>query len=251
MSKEIFPFVVRGLTDKLKRVEADSYPNALNKVLAQNPDRFVTTQFAQRTAGLGLTTSRAAVLPVVRTPNKRYIKFLETMDLQSARKQAAADSKAQKKKLFINVDDEGECVLSSVADKNPDNVMAAFVNGSEVALDEPKQEQAKTTKVNAALSKALKKTLGKVATATVEKVNKLSTNKSESTNEMKSTKKSVPAKKAAKKVAKKASGEKTVPRGNNMFLTEAQWKKVDAKRGDESFSAWSRGLVKKAAGIAD
>jgi len=251
MSKEIFPFVVRGPTDKLKRVEADSYPNALNKVLAQNPDRFVTTQFAQRTTGT--IVKRPVVLPIVKLRNKRYIKFLQTMDLQSARKQAAADSKAQKKKLYINVDpDDGECSLSSVADKNPDNVMAAFVNGSEVALDEPKQEQAKTTKVNAVLHKSSKKSLGVVAEATVKKVNQLS-NKSESKTTM-ATKKVAPKKTAAKVAAKKvvkSNGEKTIPRGNNMFLTEAQWKKVDAKRGDESFSAWSRGLVKKAAGIAD
>jgi len=38
---------------------------------------------------------------------------------------------------------------------------------------------------------------------------------------------------------------KTVPRGNNMYLTEAEWKKVDTLLAKEgvSFSAWSRGLV--------
>ena len=200
MSKDIFPFVVRGPTDRLARIEADNYSHALDKVLATNPDKFVTTQFAQRTTGA--IAKRPVVLPIVKTQNKRFILITQTMDLQTARKQAATESKAQKKKLYINVDGEGECILSSVADKNPDNVMAAFVNGNEVALDDMKQEQAKTTKVNAALMKSSKKALSK----------NQSNKHGDDTRPTMATKKvkKVAAKAAPKKAVKKTNGEKPV-----------------------------------------
>lgn len=53
-----------------------------------------------------------------------------------------------------------------------------------------------------------------------------------------------PMKTIAKKLPKNEKA-KTIARGNNMFLTEADWKKVDAilNKEETSFSAWSRSLV--------
>jgi hypothetical protein len=70
--------------------------------------------------------------------------------------------------------------------------------------------------------------------------------KTQNTEIMKAEAKKSPAKKEAPK--KLAKAEKTLPRGNNMYLTAGEWAKVDAllAKKELSFSAWSRGLVQAA-----
>lgn len=71
------------------------------------------------------------------------------MDLQSAKKQASAESrKDSKTKYFLNVDDDGEVSISKDYDK--DSSTMCYKNGSEIALPEisaaPEPKQNKGTK---------------------------------------------------------------------------------------------------------
>lgn len=152
-----YPFVIdRKNSGKAKNVEANTYDNALNKVLAKHQGKRVTTTFAKRVDDFNNGRIRGDPPPLVSPEQKiivkPIIKYLNTMDLISARVEAAAMSRQQRKKIYINTDDEGECVCSSIASKNPDNVQAAFVNGSEVKLgeevayDEIEIEETKTSK---------------------------------------------------------------------------------------------------------
>jgi hypothetical protein len=180
------------------------------------------------------------------------------MDLQSARKHAEKDSKAKGKTLYINLKD-GECVVSETPDKDNENVMAGFSKGREIPIsDEPK-----TTKTNETLAKLSNKARGsnsntKPAKEKAEKIIPVKSDTVEADTKIKTKevmakveKKNGKGKAAAKPEAKVKSKEAGVPRGNNMVLTASQWKKVDAKVGESSWSGWVRDLVKKAAGIAD
>lgn len=129
------------------------------------------------------------------------------MDLITAKVEAAKASK-DGKRIFINVDKDGECTLGKF---DPNASTVCYSNGSQVPMpkDEPEEEKVKK-----------EKPVKKVKTETKKKV----------------------AQKQRPATVKK---EQRIPRGNNMFLTEAEWKKVDAilKKEDKSFSEWSRGLV--------
>jgi hypothetical protein len=156
------------------------------------------------------------------------------MDLISAKVDAAAQSKRDKATLYVVSHSDGECTIETKEpSKAGDVLQAVFVNGAE-----EKEAPAATPTVRVRKGEKLSEAIMRVA----DKIeNKTKTNKSSS---MKA------GKKAAKKspIAKKEKGEKKVTRGNNMALTDAQWAKVDKKRGEESFSAFSRGLVLKAIG---
>lgn len=231
-----YPFVIdRKNSGKAKNVEANTYDNALNKVLAKHQGKRVTTTFAKRVDDFNNGRIRGDPSPLV-SPEQKIIvkpitKILNTMDLMSARVEAAAMSRREHKKIYINTDNEGECICSSIASKNPDNVQAAYVNGSEVKLG----EEVAYTEIEIEETKTSKpKKSTKMETTVTKKTAK------------KVAKKSAPAKKVvAKKVVTPKSKEEKIPRGNNMFLTEAEWKKVDAllKKEETTFSAWSRGLV--------
>lgn len=226
-----YPFVIdRRSKGKLAKVEAINYEQALNKVLALNPGKRVSTKFAIAVAGKRKEV--VALPPIVTTIKPQsFNPYLNSnkMDLVTARVDAAKESRSKKKKIYINVDGEGECVLSSIAAKNKDQIMAAYVNGSEVPLTDESEIEQVEEKVEKPKTKI------KMETKTTKKIT--------------AKKKSTPAKKSAapakKKAVEKASTEEKIPRGNNMFLTAPEWKKVDALIAKEglTFSAWSRGLV--------
>lgn len=218
LREKIFPFAIRA-SRKVKarkpvKIRASCYALALEKVLALYPKRFVKLKNSN-------------------------------MDLITAKVEAAALSKKERKNVYICVDDEGECVL---LDSPKGEVMGTYSNGSEVKEKEPM----------VADSPAPTKTKRKVTKVSAEEMKVIKENK----DELRTVKKEVPKKSskqknkvmaATKKAAKKKTstnrpsvkGEKTVPRGNNMLLTPAEWKKVDAilEKEGVSFSAWSRGLV--------
>jgi hypothetical protein len=195
------------------------------------------------------------------------------MDLQSARKEAQAKSKKASRVVYVNLNSALECEVSETAAKDNENVMAAFSKGNEL----PISNEPKTTKTNAALAKLSNKARGvtekksapapeeeqtepakvKAAKSNPGKLAPVSADTKTKTNlkteVMAKGKKETPVKKGKTAKAEKPakSKEVLVPRGNNMMLTEAQWKKVNAKVGEGSWSGWVRDLVKKAAGITD
>lgn len=153
------------------------------------------------------------------------------MDLISAKVEAAKESRLNNTVLYVMSHADGECTIEKTDKmKKGDILQAIFQNGKEVeevvtapATEKeakgksPKPENAgKKEKPSKTKSMATKKATGK----------------------------------AAKKAAPKAKGPKVekVIRGNNMALTKEQWAKVDKKRGDVSFSEFSRTAVLKAIG---
>lgn len=117
-----YPFLIRGPTRvKLVKVIANSYQNALNKVLYKFRNRFIKTQFAKR------------------------------MVLLEAKAQAQKESKGTKgKPLFVYSQPNGECDFSFARkDSHGFTTHAQFVNGKEVKLDAPAPKEislAKTIK---------------------------------------------------------------------------------------------------------
>ena len=170
------------------------------------------------------------------------------MDLITAKVEAAALSKRERKIVYICVADDGECEL---LDSPNGEVMATFSGGTEVkeqveavATIKPAPKEKKITKVSAEEMKVIKENKDELRTVKREAPIKKASGKSKN--------KVMAAVAKKKKVTKKAvtsrpsvSTEKKIPRGNNMHLTAAEWKKVDAvlEREQISFSAWSRGLV--------
>lgn len=116
-----YPFTIRGPAKTAIRhrllVEADSYPNALERVLALNPNKFVT------------------------------IKFAKQMDYLSAMKEVVKQSRKDKKTTYyVLIDDEGECSIST--EYHPTNTKAAYKNGSEIALPVDGKETENLPKAN-------------------------------------------------------------------------------------------------------
>lgn len=215
--KEKFPFVVRGPTDKLRKVEADTYPHALDKVLALNPDHFITTTFARNVAGIKIQPLPVPV-QVERKKNQIFKLIINTMDLQTARAEAAKQSKETKKKLFINIDGEGECIIESVPSKQADLVQAAFVNGKEVPLE---VEIAATTATNAKLAKKNKSINNKTPKEATIKMAKTA---------KKSAKKSAkPAKKVAAKKIENEFHKDAIAKATTLRLSQTQWNNLYKK----------------------
>lgn len=137
-----YPFLIRdGPNSRVRKVEitAPNYSRALDKVLSRYPNKFIQTKFARR------------------------------MDLISAKVKAAQQSRLNNKKVYVVVDDEGECEISN----SPlTGSLHCFLNGSEIAL-ESKLEEPTTKPSGTKLAKnqepKTNKTMTKVATATPAK----------------------------------------------------------------------------------
>lgn len=241
MTKEIFPFVVRGPTDKLRKVEAIDYPNALNKVLALNQDKFVTTTFARNTAGIKIQPRPVAV-KVAKPKNQIFKLIINTMDLQTARKEAAEQSKVSKKKLYVNIDGEGECIIESVPSKKTDQVMAAFINGKEVSLE---SEEPATAATNAKLYAASVKNKSQNKTTPKEATTKMAKKPAKKV----AAKKSAPAKKAEKKIENEFHKD-AIPKATTLKLSQAEWNNLYKKTETEgSIQAMCVKALKKVYGI--
>ena len=191
------------------------------------------------------------------------------MDLITAKVEAAAQSKQNSSIVYINIIDE-ECELSNVQDNT---TYTAFKNGKEVevgpAEDTPIIEESVIV-VNEEKAKGSKQPKPKKEKAPKKEapVKTISQPK----KEVMSKEKKAPAKKkvgAAKKVVKKTAVKKEapskkvekakgtgpawkqrangeIPRGSNLYLSPAEWKKVDAIVGKtgESYNAWLKSLVR-------
>ncbi len=142
---------------------------------------------------------------------EKHLNPIPHMDLISANNQVKVASKKQPKVQMYVILKEDEFEVTTDVDIDKDDIYSVWRGG--VKIDSPKDNKVET--------------------------------KNENTNQMK-TKSSTTKKVAAKKAAPvKKEKKNTVPRGNNMFLTPDEWKKVDAILAKEeiTFSAWSRGLV--------
>jgi hypothetical protein len=230
-----YPFIVKG---RVKKVCAPNYKNALDRVLYKNPNHFIQTKFAKR------------------------------MDLITAENEAKAASKSKKgARYYVTVSEHGELDYSSTlkrgdtvnsvfvdgkrgtltpeeldtdslpADKNLANKPIAKAHGKAVLTPEDKAKHVEKTRAGVAKILESNKSLNKIIETGMKNAEKNKAKNNVVT-------KAAPVKTIKPAVAKEAK-VKTVPRGNNMYLTEAEWKKVDALLAKEgvSFSAWSRGLV--------
>lgn len=204
-----YPFVVGN---KVIKVTASGIKNAINRITSKHQNKFINITHAKN------------------------------MDLISAKVEAAKLSRSEHKKKYIIVDDEGECFIDNAPLKG---VLHCYNNGSEIALEND-------APVTTTVPRPNKKKLPAQSEKAQKMINKKE-GKESAANEIDSTKTknmaTKPAKKAAaKKVKATASKEpkvKKIARGNNMFLTEEEWKKVDKllEKEQVSFSAWSRNLV--------
>ena len=101
-----YPFLIRGPTNgRVRRVNitASSLTQAVNKVLALYPNKFVNIKHARR------------------------------MDLISAKQEAAKVSKSSKRKTYVFVDGKtGECDISHAPLKE---TIHCYLNGSEIAVE--------------------------------------------------------------------------------------------------------------------
>ena len=163
-----FPFVINRKSKTLKakriKVTADSYNLALDKVLAKHQGKWVCTTFARNLIPKNSNMIISKASPISFYPKsiilKPYKLILNTMDLITAKVEAAKQSRLKGKRLFINADEEGECIISSLPAKEADNLMAIFIAGNEQPLKdyltneqlpttiEPKIEPEKKTKVS-------------------------------------------------------------------------------------------------------
>jgi hypothetical protein len=114
------------------------------------------------------------------------------MDLISAKVEAAKASRDKRKKMYINVDDEGECIISSIPAKDTDKIQAVFVNGSQVPLEDHLTNINETKQETKMETKTAKKSAPAKKTA---------------------AKKVEPAKKATAKPAKKVAAKGAAPAG--------------------------------------
>lgn len=144
-TNRMYPFRVRGVNrasrQRLVKITAINYKNALNKVLALYPVKIVITKHARK------------------------------MDLISARVEAAKKSKQLGKKYYIinNVEEE-ECDVTSTYPKNPKEILGVFVNGSEVKEEIAIEESTPTKKEKQSVTK--KETKMSTATKTSKKAAK-------------------------------------------------------------------------------
>lgn len=157
-----------------------------------------------------------------------YVPKQNSMNLLQAKKEAAAKSAKTKKSVYITLmkGGNGECAIT---DTFSNEVMFKFENGLETPV---KEDDPKINAVTTNTEKPKLVILDKPKEKVKPTKNKLNRKKMAST----ASKKPVPAKR---------STEVKIPRGNNMFLSASEWKKVDVILAKEkiSFSAWSRNLV--------
>lgn len=156
---------------------------------------------------------------------------INQMDLKTARLQAIAASKKERKKTFyLNVDPEGEIEVSNDFDK--DGSLVCYRNGSEVALPEPTNAEPKT-KTKSTTTKpgepetimAKKKEVKKAA----KKVAKKSTGKSNSLYGPSVT--GAGQELTVKKIREALKAGKTVRKANNGFYLSIKFlEKADAEK---------------------
>jgi len=237
-----YPFLLKH--GKPFKIEADCFITALSKALMKHPGKRIIVKYSkamrQYLANLNekdsiLVTRHGGITAVSLRDKNETDNVLpiedDNMDLITAKKEAVTRSKADKKKtLHINVKEDGECEIEETPDAT---THASYKAGKELPVDEPPTD----TKVETVKSEVAVKTSTKTPSG-----------KTKNSNDMKTVAKKVEKKVVApKKAPAKSTPSDRVIRGNNMALSAAEWKKVDAllAKNQMTFSAWSRSLVLK------
>lgn len=222
MENKAYPFrVKKSSRTVVAKINADCYSNALNKVLSLHPGERVKTRFALNIDGYQYPIKVDGTSPII-IKTKPYKLILNTMDLISAKVEAAKESRAQRKKMYIIVDEEEEAIISSLPAKKKGNVtLTAFVNGSEVPLDDfgavPESEPLETkNKLKTKKSKTM-------STEVLTPVKKVKAAK-------KADKKIVAVKKSAAKPAKKEVVAEVIS-GTSVLDAVKQFIKSGLKKG--------------------
>lgn len=197
-----YPFVIGN---KVVKIAATGIRNAINRVTTKHPNKFINITHAKN------------------------------MDLISAKVEAAKHSRTEKKKIYIIVDDDGECELNHAPLKG---VYACYSNGSEIALENDAEVATITPRPNKSkkrLSEIIMEDAEKIESkqkkklpAQSEKALKLISKQNTKETVMATTK---PANKAAKKVAAKKESkvkDTRVGKATTLLLSAEQWKRVDA-----------------------
>lgn len=172
---------------------------------------------------------------LARYPGKKVnSKFAINMDLISAKVEAAKVSKDERKTVYINVDKEGECYLST---KQNGTTQSVFKNGNEGTFEEitndvapaelAKEDKVKTSKKLTTVEsvKEAPKTVKKLSSEKIKNQKVMSTVKTATKKVAAPTKKATPVKKlAAKTTAVKkpvpAKVLKPTPSGKTMLVKE-------------------------------
>jgi len=145
-----YPFPIRNRGSVV--ITAPSFRLALSKICALYPNKFIQTKFAKNVEQYLIRLNEKECVKVSRhngyasgsliededrledlTPKlKTKLRHKLFMDLLNARKEAAKKSTANNgKAIYINVDEEGECLLMPTADTT---TFAAFKSGHEIAV---------------------------------------------------------------------------------------------------------------------
>jgi hypothetical protein len=184
-------------------VQAETFENALAKVLSLHNSKVVRYNLIN-------------ALKQTQQP----------MDLMSARKKAATQSKSTKKKVYIICKDDGEHFLATAP--FPGKV-ATFENGEEVHKEKP------TAPVEPIDNKVLKELKAEIVNDEKIKIKKETSapaKKEEKENKkvMATTAKKSPAKKVSSTPAKKEAAKPSngVSKATTVTLTPTQWKKLEA-----------------------
>lgn len=167
---ESYPFIIGN---KVVKVKANGIKNAIDRVTSKHQNKFINITHAKN------------------------------MDLISAKVEAAKQSRAERRKIYIIVDDEGECELNHAPLKG---VLHCYNNGSEIALENDAQVATNAPRAN----KKSKKTIPAQSEKAQQLINKKEEKESTSLND--STKTKTMATKPAKKAAKKVATKKTAPK---------------------------------------
>jgi len=186
-----YPFVIGN---KVVKISANGIKNAIDRVTSRHQNKLINITHARN------------------------------MDLISAKVEAAKQSRTEKRKVYIIVDEKtGECELNHAP---LNGVYTVYNNGSEIALE----TDAPLTEVAPIANKNTKRKIP----AQSEKAIKLISKNSKETV-MATPAKKAPAKKAAAKKEAKPKDSR-IGKATTLLFTVEQWKKIDAivAKGEES-----------------
>lgn len=239
-----YPFIVMAPRSRLVHVSAKKFSNALSRALSLHPNKFLKTQFAKR---MDLVSAQDEAKKLsLRSAHKQFVVLLKSGDFE-VENTLSIDPKAD----IYSVWHKGKKIEGPASPK----IKLPVQDEEPPVAKAPKRAELPT-------KKEMKKSMKDIENASIremllprekKQVKQKESNENQSTIKTKEIMKTKNNKSTGKAVAKKSEkskvekGDKT-PRGNNMYLTAAEWSKVDAllAKKDMSFSAWSRGLVQAA-----
>lgn len=192
---ENYPFVIGN---KVHKISAPCLSNALDRVTTRHPNKLINITHAKN------------------------------MDLISAKVEAAKTSRTEHRKIYIIVDDEGECSLNHAPLKG---VLHCYNNGSEIALENDAQVATVAPRPNKKTLPAQSKKAQQLISKKEETANAPADDDANKQKNKMATKK--PAKKAAAKKAtapkkETVKGPREIHFGENpdFGFSKEEWKRI-------------------------